>query len=52
MGAIVRDSRIVRDGNLITSTSPGTAVDVAFLLLEILSSRENADHIRKLMGFR
>jgi hypothetical protein len=25
---------------------------VAFLLLEILSSRENADHIRKLMGFR
>ena len=50
-GALVQDRRIVRDGNIITSTSPGTAIDVAFLLLEILTSRENADHIRELMGF-
>ena len=50
-GAVVQDKRIVRDGNFITSTSPGTAIDVAFLLLEILTSRENADHIRELMGF-
>lgn len=52
MGAIVENRQIVRDGNLITSTSPGTAIDVAFLLLEILTSRENADHIRELMGFQ
>jgi len=51
MGAVVEDRRIVRDGNLITSTSPGTAIDVAFLLLEILTSRGNADRTRKLMGF-
>ena len=50
-GALVQDRRIVRDGNLITSASPGTAIDVAFLLLEILTSRENAENIRELMGF-
>jgi 4-methyl-5(b-hydroxyethyl)-thiazole monophosphate biosynthesis len=51
MGALVEDRRIVRDGNLITSTSPGTAVETAFLLLEILTSRQNAEHLRRLMGF-
>jgi 4-methyl-5(b-hydroxyethyl)-thiazole monophosphate biosynthesis len=52
MGAEVADEEIVRDNNVITSTSPATAVDVAFALLEILTSRENADKIRELMGFR
>ncbi len=51
MGAHVQDKMIVRDDNVITSTSPGTAVEVAFMLLEILTSQENADHIKKLMGF-
>jgi len=51
MGAKVVDEPIVRDGNIITSSSPGTAVETAFLLLEVLTSPGNADHIRGLMGF-
>lgn len=37
------------DGRLITSTGPGTAIEVAFALLTALTSRANADHIRMLM---
>jgi 4-methyl-5(b-hydroxyethyl)-thiazole monophosphate biosynthesis len=47
----VLDQPIVRDGNVLTSTAPATAVDVAFTLVEILTGRANADHIRSLMGF-
>jgi 4-methyl-5(b-hydroxyethyl)-thiazole monophosphate biosynthesis len=51
MGAKVLDKSIVIDENIITSTSPATAVDVAFLLLEILTSKENVKRIQKAMGF-
>ncbi len=51
MGPLVLDAPLVRDGNIITSTSPATAIDVAFALLEDLTSRENAINIRKWMGF-
>lgn len=51
MGARVIDQSVVHHGHIITSTSPATAVDVAFSLLEKMTSRENADHIRRLMGF-
>jgi len=51
MGAEVVDEPLVRDGNIITSTSPATGIGVAFALLEILTSRENAVKIRRLMGF-
>lgn len=51
MGADVADSGIVRDGNVITSTSPATAIDVAFALLAELTTDENAGHIRHMMGF-
>lgn len=51
MGALVQDLPLVRDRNVITSSSPGNAVDVAFMLLAMLTSRENADHVKKLMGF-
>jgi 4-methyl-5(b-hydroxyethyl)-thiazole monophosphate biosynthesis len=51
-GACVVHQPMVVDDNLITSSSPGTAVDVAFTLLERLTSRDNADRIRHLMGFR
>jgi 4-methyl-5(b-hydroxyethyl)-thiazole monophosphate biosynthesis len=51
LGAEVVDASIVRDGNVITSTGPSTSVPVALALLEILTSRENAAHIRELMGF-
>ena len=39
------------DNNLITSNGPSTAVDVAFVLLEALTSKENTLKVRNLMGF-
>ena len=51
LGAVVVDEPIVRDGNVITSTSPATAVEVALTLVEALTNRVNADRIRHLMGF-
>lgn len=48
-GATFIDQSVVIDDGLITSTGPGTAVEVAFALLEMLTSRANADHIRQLM---
>lgn len=48
-GAIFIDRPIVRDGNLITSTGPGTGIEVAFELLADLTSAANARHIRTLM---
>ena len=51
MGAEVIDEMSVRDGNVITSTGPSTAADVALALVEALTSRENAARIRELMGF-
>lgn len=47
----VLDQPVVRDGNILTSTSPATAVEVALALVEILTDRANADHVRRLMGF-
>ncbi len=51
-GVNVLDESIVRDGNVITSTSPATAMEVAFELLERLTSKENSRHIREMMGFQ
>jgi 4-methyl-5(b-hydroxyethyl)-thiazole monophosphate biosynthesis len=51
MGAEVVDSPIVRDGNVITSAGPFTAVDVALTLVEALTAQEGADKTRELMGF-
>lgn len=48
-GAVFVDQPVVKDENLISSTGPGTAVEVAFALLEDLTSKENVDHIRQLM---
>lgn len=43
---------IVTDCNVITSWNPSTATDVAFLLLEKLTSKEQSNYIRKIMGFK
>jgi 4-methyl-5(b-hydroxyethyl)-thiazole monophosphate biosynthesis len=51
MGAEVVDASLVRDGNVITSTGPSTAVEVALALVEMLTSPENAAQVRELMGF-
>jgi 4-methyl-5(b-hydroxyethyl)-thiazole monophosphate biosynthesis len=48
-GALFIDQAVVVDDNLITSTGPGTAVEVALTLLEKLSSKNNADNLRKTM---
>jgi len=50
-GVHVVDEPIVIDGNIITSWDPSTAVDVAFDLLESLTSNENANYVRSIMGF-
>ena len=50
-GVIVLNEELVIDDNLITSNGPSTAIEVAFVLLEILTSKENTLHDRKLMGF-
>ena len=50
-GVHVLNQPIVADDNIITSWNPSTAVDVALLLLELLTNKENADKIRHLMGF-
>lgn len=50
-GVRVIHQPIVMDDQIITSWNPSTAIDVALLLLEQLTTKENADHIRKIMGF-
>jgi 4-methyl-5(b-hydroxyethyl)-thiazole monophosphate biosynthesis len=50
-GAIIQNERIVVDKNIITSTGPSTGLDVAFKLLELLTSKENVDLVKKYMRF-
>ena len=50
-GVVVSNEQIEIDDNLITSNGPSTAVEVAFILLEKLTSNENTLQVRKLMGF-
>ncbi|WP_216071078.1 DJ-1/PfpI family protein [Acinetobacter faecalis] len=52
LGTILSDKRIVQDSNIITSSSPETALDVAFMTLEQLTSTENMLNIKKRMGFK
>lgn len=51
LGANVQNIPIVIDKNIITSWSPATATGVALLLLKTLTSEENANHIKEIMGF-
>nr|WP_250548178.1 DJ-1/PfpI family protein [Pseudomonas hormoni] len=46
-GAHFVDRPVVVDGRIITSSGPGTATEVAFQLLEQLTSVENATYIRQ-----
>jgi 4-methyl-5(b-hydroxyethyl)-thiazole monophosphate biosynthesis len=48
-GAIFIDRPVVQDQNIITSTGPGTAIEVALLLLEELTSAANAKTLREKM---
>lgn len=51
-GAHVLDEQIVVDRNIITSTGPATSIDVAFLLLQMLTGTENVKIIKKWMRFK
>jgi 4-methyl-5(b-hydroxyethyl)-thiazole monophosphate biosynthesis len=51
LGVVVSNEEIVIHDNLITSNGPSTAIEVAFILLERLTSKENTLQVRKLMGF-
>ncbi|MCU4155574.1 DJ-1/PfpI family protein [Carboxylicivirga sp. A043] len=51
MGVKVLDQRIVIDKNIITSTGPATGLDVAFTLLEKLTSHEHALEMKRHMRF-
>lgn len=48
---VLHNEPIVVDKNIITSYNPSTAFNVAFKLLELLTSKENCDKVKKLMGF-
>jgi len=50
-GVIVKDQKIVIDKNIITSTGPASGIDVAFILLEMLTDKENVKVIKKYMRF-
>ncbi len=50
-GVNVINQPIVMDDNMITSWNPSTAVNVALLLLELLTTKNNAKKIGQLMGF-
>ncbi|MFJ5297648.1 DJ-1/PfpI family protein [Pseudomonas sp. NPDC088368] len=50
-GATFVDQPVVRDRKLITSTGPGTASEVAFLLVEMLTNANNAARLREKMRF-
>jgi 4-methyl-5(b-hydroxyethyl)-thiazole monophosphate biosynthesis len=51
LGADVQKQNVVVDNRVITSTGPSTALDVAFKLLELLTSHENVLEVKKYMRF-
>ncbi len=44
-GITLSDEAVVRDGKIITSRGPGTAMDFALELIEVLSGRETRDTV-------
>ncbi|WP_258880110.1 hypothetical protein [Clostridium estertheticum] len=43
---------LVIDDKIITCWNPSTAIDVAFKLLELLTSKEKSNYIKGIMGFK
>lgn len=50
-GVNVINQPIVMDDKIITSWNPFTAINVALLLLEHFTDKDNSEKVRKLMGF-
>jgi 4-methyl-5(b-hydroxyethyl)-thiazole monophosphate biosynthesis len=46
-GAQRVEERVVRQGTIITSQGPGTAIDFALALVEVLTTKKNAQEVRK-----
>jgi len=51
MGVHVVNEPMVEEDNIITCWNPSVAIDVAFLLLEKLTDKQNVKSVKKLMGF-
>lgn len=51
LGVNLVQEPVVTDSNIITSWNPSTAMDVAFMLLEHLTSPAQRKHVQGLMGF-
>ena len=51
LGAVLGDEWIVEEGNIITSSCPRTAPEVAFALLGQLTSPETVEQVKRNMGF-
>lgn len=47
----VLNESVVMDDNIITCWNPAAAMDVAFKLLELLTSKNQSDNIKIIMGF-
>lgn len=45
--ALVREDRVVRDGHIITSRAPGTAMEFALALLEGMTDPETSQRVRR-----
>jgi 4-methyl-5(b-hydroxyethyl)-thiazole monophosphate biosynthesis len=50
-GAKVKNAHLIFEKNIMTSTGPSSAIDVAFKLLEILTDSDNMHKIKHLMRF-
>lgn len=50
-GALIQQEEVVVEDQIITSKGPSTALEVAFTLLEMLTSKEEAEHTKRQMGF-
>jgi protein deglycase len=48
-GAEYREERVVFDGRILTSRGPGTAMEFALAITELLAGRAKADELRKQM---
>lgn len=46
-GAILREDKVVIDGNLVTSKGPGTAMDFALTLIRLLAGEEAEEAVRQ-----
>ena len=51
-GAIVVNGSVVMDDRIISCNGPGSAVDVAFLLMEHLLGSKTAQEVRKFMIYK